>query len=269
VVGKLLGANPVGIYGMASSLATLPTSQITSLVINVASPLFAKLQNDLPRLSSVVLKLTRGIAYITYPLLLGMMACSRELILVVLGPKWIDCLIPFGALCLMGLIKSVDPLLSQVLTSIGNVRKLAVYTALCAAVMSLAFVVGAWTDGLRGVSIAWIAVYPLLSIKLLREVCRATGLSMRDYYRSLLPALTGAAAMACVVLLVRQVLISAGLPVFLMLALEIASGIAAYVLWIIYIDRHAIPEIRQVMLDLGVAENRLNRWPFIRRAHSS
>lgn len=265
IVGKLLGANLLGIYGMALSLATLPNSQITSLVVNVASPLFSKLQNDLPRLSSVILKLTRGIAYVTYPALLGMIACSRDLIMVILGPKWMDCLIPFGALCVMGLIKSVDPLLSQALNSIGNARKLAVYTAMCAVVMAFAFVVGAWMDGLRGVSIAWVVVYPLLSIKLLHDVCRVTGMLMRDYYRSLLPVLTGAAAMGVVVLLVRQALLYLGLPLPLVLAIEIASGVAAYFLWIVYVDRHAISEIRQVMIDLGISESRLNRWPFILR----
>jgi O-antigen/teichoic acid export membrane protein len=269
IVGKVLGPAPLGIYGMAFSLATLPNSQITTLVINVASPLFAKLQNDLPRLSSVVLKLTRGIAYVTYPALLGMLACSHELIMVILGPKWIDCLIPFGALCIMGLIKSVDPLLSQVLTSIGNVRKLAAYTALCAAVMSIAFLAGAWLDGLRGVSIAWVVVYPLLSIKLLRDVCRIVGMSMRDYYHSLLPVLYGALAMAAVVLLVRYALYYFGLPVPAILALEIISGVIAYLLWIVYIDRHAMIEIRQIMIDLGMAEARFNRWPFIRQSRTS
>ncbi|MDB5988654.1 MAG: export protein [Herbaspirillum sp.] len=268
IVGKLLGPAPLGIYGMAFSLATLPNSQITTLVINVASPLFSKLQNDLPRLSSVVLKLTRCIAYVTYPALLGMIACSRELIVVILGPKWIDCLIPFTALCIMGLIKSVDPLLSQVLTSIGNVKKLAVYTAICAVVMSAAFAAGAWLDGLRGVSIAWVLVYPLLSIKLLRDVCRLIGMSIRDYYRSLWPVLCGAAAMGAVVLLIRQALYYIGLPVPAILILEIAAGGLAYLAWIVYIDQHAMQEIRQIMIDLGISETRFDRWPFTRKTQS-
>lgn len=264
IVGKLLGPASVGVYGMAFSLATLPSVQITTLVNNVASPLFSKLQYDLPRLSAVLLKMTRGIAYLTYPALLGMLACSHELILVVLGPKWIACQIPFGALCIMGLIKSIDPLLSQVLVSIGNVKKLAAYTALCALVMSLAFIAGALLDGLRGVSVAWVVVYPLLSIKLLRDVCRLTGLAMRDYYRCLLPILSGALAMLVVVLLVRLLLSTLGLPIAAILALEIVSGIIAYLAWIIYVDRHALHEIRQVLLDLGLPAARFERWPFLR-----
>jgi O-antigen/teichoic acid export membrane protein len=216
-------------------------------------------------LSAVVLKLTRAIAYLTYPALLGMIACSRELIFVVLGPKWMECLVPFAALCLMGLIKSVDPLLSQVLTSIGDVRKLAAYTAMCAAVMSLAFAAGAWLDGLRGVSIAWIVVYPVLSVKLLRDVSRVTGMPIGAYYRNLLPPLLAAAAMCAAVLLLRQCFYYLGMSVPVILLLEIGSGLLVYALWIVYIDHLAVDEIRQVILDLGIAESKLNRWPFNRQ----
>jgi hypothetical protein len=64
---------------------------------------------------------------------------------------------------------------------------------------------------------------------------------------------------------VRQALYRIGLPVPAILILEIAAGVVAYLAWIIYIDRHAMMEIRQVMIDLGMAETRFNRWPFNRQ----
>lgn len=264
IIGKLLGARSLGIYDMAFSLATLPSSQITALATNVASPLFSKLQHDLPKLSAVILHLTRGIAYATYPALIGMLVCSHELVAVVLGDKWNDLLIPFSALCLMGLVKSVDPLLSQALISTGNARKLASYTLMCGVVVSISVLVGARLDGLRGVSLVWVAVYPLLSLKLLYEVCRVTGMKMRDYYRVLASVLLGALAMAVVVLLVRALALHLGLPVLAVLVLEVASGAIAYVGWIVYLDRSGLSEIRQILIDLGIAKHRLDRWPFNR-----
>jgi len=264
IIGKLLGIRPLGIYDMAFSLATLPSGQITSLVTNVASPLFSKLQHDLPRLSSVILKLSRGIAYATYPALIGMLATSRELIAVVLGTKWVDILIPFAALCLMGLIKSVDPLLSQVLIATGHAKKLSAYTALCGIVMSISVVVGAYFDGLRGVSLVWVLIYPMLSAKLLYDTCKITGMRMFDYYKSLLPVLMGSLAMGGIVLSVREIALYFSLALPIVLTLEIVIGFLSYLLWVIYFDRHGINEIRQVMIDAGVPENRFNRWPFVR-----
>ncbi len=266
IVGKLLGERSVGIYDMAFSLATLPSSQVTSLVTNVASPLFAKLQSDFQRLNNVVLKLTRGIAYVTYPALIGMLLTSRELIAVILGDKWMDILVPFAALCLMGLIKSVDPLLSQVLIGTGHAKKLSAYTAMCGIVMSLAVVVGALLDGLRGVSIVWVVVYPLLSAKLLHDVCRITGMKMADYYANLFPVLLGAIAMGAVVFIVREIALYCTIPVATVLLLEIALGVLAYLAWIIYLDKNGINEIREVLLGIGISEKRLDRWPFNRKA---
>ena len=264
IVGKLLGTKSLGIYEMAFSLATLPSSQVTGLVVNVASPLFSKLQNDPSRLNVIVLKLTRGIAYATYPALVGMFVCSRELVAVLLGDKWMDILVPFGALCIVGIIRSVDPLLTQVLTSIGHVRKVSVYTGMCGVVMSLAVLVGALLDGLRGVSVAWVVVYPMLSVKLLSDVCRLTSMLKRDYYKSLLPALTASLAMGALVLIVRATGLYFYLPLPFVLFMEIACGIVAYLCWIVYVDFHAIGEIRQVMIDTGFSESNLDRWPFNR-----
>ncbi|MES2018661.1 MAG: lipopolysaccharide biosynthesis protein [Pseudomonadota bacterium] len=266
IIGKVLGERALGIYDMAFSLATLPSSQITTLATNVASPLFAKLQDDLPKMNAFILHFTRGIAYVTYPALIGMLVCSPELVSVMLGAKWVDLLIPFGALCLMGLIKSVDPLLSQVLIATGNAGKLSAYTLMCGVAMTIAVLVGAHFDGLRGVSAVWLLVYPVLSIKLLHDVCKITGMRMAHYYRSLLPVLSATIAMAVVVLLVRAWVLALGIPVLACLVAEIAAGALSYVLWIVYLDRRGMSEIKQVLIDLGIGEQRLARWPFNRVA---
>lgn len=265
IIGWALNTAAVGIYNMAFALATLPNSQITSMVVNVAAPVFSKLQHDFERLNQVTLKLTRGVAYATYPVLIGMLATANELVLVALGPKWMEVTVPFRALCLMGLIKSVDPLLSQILINIGHANKLSVYTAICGVAMSLGIIVGARFDGLFGVSVVWIVVYPILSIKLLRDVGKLTGLRMLDYYKALWPVLLGASVMGLVVTAVRYLLLTfLKLPTPATLGIEVVCGAFVYVAWVIYLDREGLDEMRQVMVDLGVPAKKLERWPFVR-----
>jgi O-antigen/teichoic acid export membrane protein len=264
IIGKVLGDRALGIYDMAFSLATLPTSQVTTLATNVASPLFSKLQSDLPQLRSFILHITRGVAYVTYPALIGMLVCSRELVAVLLGDKWSGMLVPFGALCVMGLIKSVDPLLSQVLIATGNARKLSGYTLMCGIAMTAAVMGGATLDGLRGVSLVWMVVYPILSVRLLHLIAQVTGMKMSEYYRTLLPVLTAAAAMAVVVLAVREAMVAVGVPPLPLLVAEVVTGALAYMLWIVKFDKRGLAEIRQVMIDLGISERKLARWPFNR-----
>lgn len=264
IIGRLLGAKSLGIYDMAISLATLPTVQITALVTNIASPVFAKIQDDPPRLAAVALKLTRGVAYITYPALIGLMSISYEMITVILGDRWVDMLIPFSALCLMGLIKSVDPLLSQLLISTGHVKKLNFYTGLCCVVMSVGVLVGAYIDGLRGVSAVWIVVYPILSAKLLYDSCKVTGMAMMDYYRTLAPVALGAAFMGVVVYLGRWALLALGVPPVWVLVSEVIIGALSYSFWMIYVNSQAVAEVYQILQDFGISAQKLQRWPFNR-----
>jgi hypothetical protein len=135
---------------------------------------------------------------------------------------------------------------------------------MCGVVLSAGMVVGALAGGLFGVSLVWVIVYPLLSVKLLYDTSRVIGMKMRDYYATLLGVLRGAVAMAAAVLLVRFAVLSAGAPVATALVLEVAAGVVAYFLWIVYLDRRGVGEIRQVMLDLGISAQRLDRWPFNR-----
>jgi len=266
IISKLLGNRELGIYDMSFGLASLPSEQISTLVTNVASPLFSKLQHNLQDINHIILKFSRGIAYITYPVLIGMLACSHELIVVLLGEKWLEIQIPFGALCLRGLLKSIDPLLSQVLISTGHAKKLAAYTALCSVVMSSAVMIGALTNGLLGISIMWVIIYPLLTIKLLQDICAITGMSMWTYYKNLVPVILASIVMGLVTLLIRIVGLHFTHIPSLLLSAEIISGILSYAVWMVVANRKSLVEIQQVLTDIGVPSRYLQRWPFIRSA---
>jgi hypothetical protein len=123
---------------------------------------------------------------------------------------------------------------------------------------------GAAFDGLRGVLLVWMVVYPMLSVRLLHLISQVTGMKMGEYYRTLLPVLTAAAAMAVVVLAVREAMVAAGVPPLPMLVAEVITGALAYMLWIVQFDKRGLAEIRQVMIDLGISERKLARWPFNR-----
>ncbi len=262
IIGKLLGQHAVGVYDMAASLATLPTSQITGIVTNVSSPVFARLQHAHAELVATLLGLSRGVAYLTFPMLGGLCITAPDLVVVVLGEQWLGAVLPMQALCLLGLIRTVDPLLSQVLISTGNARILIRYTGLCALVMPLAVLLGGWLDGMRGIAIAWLLAYPLLSLRLLGQVAAVIGLPLHDYYRNLAPVLAAVAMMAVVVEGARYATADWGAGS--RLALSIAVGGVSYLGWMIFVHRQGLADVRRFLLDLGVAERRLNRWPLNR-----
>lgn len=265
IVGKLLGERAVGIYDVSKSLASLPTSQITGMVISIASPVFSRLQADLPRLQVVLLRFTRGVAYLTFPALAGIAVVADQLVLVFLGPQWIEAAWPLRALCISEMVRSVAYLQSQLLISTGHVRRAVVYNAICAASLPLAIAAGAWLDGLRGVSVAWATAYPLLALWLLREALTVSQLRYVDFWHAVRHPLFGTGAMVLAVLATDEMLDSLAWPTAIGLACSIAVAALTYVAYLILIDREGMNEIRQVLGDLGVPIRHLNHWPFSHR----
>ncbi len=266
ILGKLLGERAVGVYDMGKSLASLPTSQISGLVTSIASPVFAKLQHEHERLRAVLLRLTRGVAYLTFPALAGIAVTADELVRVLLGPQWQDAVLPLQALCISELVRTVANLQSQLLISTGNVKRLVRYSSLCAVVLPSAIALGAWLDGMRGVAIAWVAVYPLLSLWLLREGLQVIGVPQADYWRALRQPFLGSLAMVLAVAGTRFALLPLHWPALPVLLICVAVGVVVYAAYVIYVDRDGLTEMRQVLRDFGVPARLLDRWPFVRGA---
>jgi O-antigen/teichoic acid export membrane protein len=263
IIGKMLGAHAVGVYDVARSLANLPTSQISGVATNIASPVYARLQADLPRLRESMLRLVRGVAYLTFPVLCGMAVLAAPLIATLLGPTWVDAVWPLRALCVAELVASVANLQTQLLISSGHVGRLVRYNMICALVLPAALAGGAWAGGLMGVALVWAGVYPVVYLWLLREVLRVTALSWRGFAASLARPATGTAFM-CAWLITAQPLLVQLQQAGMQLVAGIVLGALAYMAFVIYLDRAGLAEIRHVLIDLGVPAQKLAHWPFAR-----
>jgi O-antigen/teichoic acid export membrane protein len=265
IVGKLLGAQAVGVYDVSRSLVSLPTSQITGLVTSVASPVFARVQNDVERLGAVLLRFTGGLTYLTAPALLGIAATAPELVSVFLGPKWVAAVLPMQALCVSELVAAtVSNLQAQVLISTGRVNELVRFTSLCAVVMPLALGVGAWQAGLVGTALAWACVYPLLSVLLVRKALRACGLKAGQLWRVMRQPLFGALLMVACVQASRAGLHVLNASDVVVLGVSISTGVLTYLGYVAFFDLRGLAEARQVLTDFGVPTRYLDRWPFNR-----
>jgi O-antigen/teichoic acid export membrane protein len=264
IIGKLLGASSVGIYDVSRSLASLPTSQIAGLVTGIASPVFARVQADLPQLRAIQLRLTRGVAYLTFPLLAGIAVLAAELVQVLLGSKWSEAVFPMQALCISEAVATIMNLQSQLLISTGRVNQLVRYTSACAIVMPLSIAGGAWLGGLPGVALAWATVFPLLSIWLLRQALQASGLRAITFWQAVRQPLLGSLLMVLIVYAARTLLQPMGMPDLIMLLTCIVVGVICYGAYVVFVDRDGLKELRQVLTDFGAPVGILNRWPFTR-----
>lgn len=264
IIGKILGEGAVGLYDVSRSLASLPTSQVSGMVTNIATPVFAKLQSELDQLSAAHLRMTRGVACITFPLLAGMAVLAGELIDVVLGSKWHAAILPLQALCVSEMVVSISSLQSQVLIATNRVQQLVRYNILCAVIIPFSMGLGAYFYGLVGTAVAWSVTYPILACWLFRQACKATQRPISVIWSTLNQVIAGTVLMAGAVFLLLQLLDANAFSSGAKLFAGIGLGAFTYLGYIIYVDTAGLKEIRQVLSDMGMPRRMLDQWPFSR-----
>lgn len=263
ILGKMVGEKQTGIFSMAQTIADLPTAHITNLIIQVASPLFAKLQDDYNSLNNALLKLTAGLSLISFPVLVGIILTADELVPVLLGQNWLSVVVPLQFLCVMGLFKSVDPLLTQALISIGRADITARYTTLCAIIIPCSVIYGANWNGVNGAAFMLAITYPCLMLVLVALSYKYFSLPVIKYFKQIITPVSGCLFMWGAIYLSELVMHNYIKDIALyLLVIKSVIGFVSYVFWIVYIRSDGINIFKSVLYDLGVSEKKLDRWPF-------
>jgi PST family polysaccharide transporter len=246
VAGKVLGKAALGFYSVGWTLASVPVDRIAALVAQVTPAIFSAVQEDLPALRRYVLRITEGIALITFPLGLGLALVAGDFVLVVLGPKWEATVPPLRLLAAYAAVRSIMPLLPQVLQIIGEARFEMWRMVVAGVVMPATFYLSGQRWGIVGLGAAWILLDPLIAVPLYRRVFRRIGLSATEYLRALWPALSGTALMAAAVLAVQVASGGRGSP-GIRLGAQVGAGAISYGLACLVLHRQRLAAFRELV----------------------
>ncbi|HEY1148390.1 MAG TPA: lipopolysaccharide biosynthesis protein [Pseudoduganella sp.] len=225
IVGRVLGRDVLGLYSVAMHLATLPVQRVTAIVNQVAFPALARIQQEREMLKEKLVRVIAMMSLLAIPILWGLSATAKEVVLVVLGASWVNAIFPLQALTLMMPFRTLIGFLPTVTDAIGR-PEIAVQNMLLAiVVMPPAFYVGSrW--GINGVAMAWLLAYPLVLLVNAQRMLGAVGIRLGQL------ALPVARPVACGLLMYMAVsltrLVLPGVDNRLLLATEIIVGAVTY-----------------------------------------
>jgi len=171
IIGKMLGAESLGVYSLAKQIVLKLFSVINPIVISVFSPLLASIQKEKERVKASYLKLIKYFAYINFPVYVFMMVSSKEFLEIIYGSTYVEayqvlsflafayCLIalsnPVGSLQIatgrtdIGFVWTiVRVLITPVFIYLGALHTIETVAAMYA-LLSLVFVVPLWYIQLR------------------------------------------------------------------------------------------------------------------------
>ncbi len=226
VIGRVLGQSALGLYTVAWTLANVAIDKVTAVVGQVTPAVFAASKADFPNIRRYLLSITEMLALLTFPAAIGLSLVADDFTRVVLGERWAGAIVALRLLALYGVVRSITPLLPQILNVVGESGYGMVVSLLTAVLMPVAFYV-ACGRGIGGVATTWLLVHPLVVLALAARVFRRIQLGARAYVRALWPAISGCLTMTLAVLLIKEAL-PATAPAALRLACEILGGALVY-----------------------------------------
>lgn len=122
LIGRLLGAEALGVYSIALRLTQMPRKYINPIISKVAFPVFAKQKDQKHLLASSLLQLQRSLAYVNLPLVVGMLLVAPVLVPVVYSPKWEAAVPLVQILCLAAVLQGIGGPTQIIRTALGHVR---------------------------------------------------------------------------------------------------------------------------------------------------
>ena len=99
VIGKFFKASDLGYYTRAHQFTDFASSNITGIIQRVTYPVLCTIQNDDARLSDVYRRLLRTSAFIIFPLMTGMAAVAKSMVISFLTEKWLFSAVLIQILC--------------------------------------------------------------------------------------------------------------------------------------------------------------------------
>jgi O-antigen/teichoic acid export membrane protein len=245
VVGRVLGKHAMGWYIMGWTIAGMGVEKITTLVGRVTPSFFSSIQHDLAEIRRYLLIVTEGLALATFPVCVGLALVADDLMRAI-GPQWDGAVFPLRILALLALARSIDPLIQQVLSAIGEAKMNLENAVVTVCVIPLAFVFAAGGWGINGVAVAWLILGPLLFSRLWFKAFRRIELPPHQYFGALWPAVSGCLVMSIAVIAVNRSAI-AGTSVYTSLTVQVVTGVLTYAATLLLLHRDRVLKLRKVI----------------------
>lgn len=193
LLGRYWGAAPLGLYGRAYQLSSLPVQNVTDSFGAVAFPTLSRLQQDPPRLLRAYLKAHSLVVTLTVPAVIACALFADEVVRIMLGTKWSGAVPILRLLSPAMLVFALMNPMSWLLRATGRVRRSLNIAFFLAPVVILAVFVGVHY-GPVGVAIGYSIAMLLLYVPLIAWAKHGTGVTALDYWDCIKrPLLAGAA----------------------------------------------------------------------------
>jgi len=236
--GKLMGAQALGYYAVATHIASLPIQKLTGFINSIAFPAFAQTQRNSGDTERYLLKAGALMSLFAFPVFFGISSVGLDLTLLLLGEKWLNAALPLQIVSIVMPLRMLYNIFQPFLWGVGRPGVSASNFAIAAIVMPIAFAMGAqW--GPVGLSVAWVAVYPAIFLFSATRASRLVGVHVTDFLKTMVGPMLAAMVMYLAIYAVSHVAVGAPGSVIHLVQL-VGTGMVIYTIAVWFLCRQTL-----------------------------
>lgn len=240
LIGRYLGTEALGYYDLAYRLMTFPMQAISAVFGKVMLPFYAQAQDNMPRFRQGFIQVAVAIAFITFPLMLGLLAAREAFVLTVFGDRWAPVITLLALFAPLAALRSVVTTTGSIFVATGRADLQLRWGVFSNLFVIVGLVIGLnW--GIIGVAAGFTIASLLLMYHNLAIPFRLIGMRVGD----LLTALRNTAVCSLLMFLTiywLDLLVRGRFESVMVLCVEISVGVLSYTLFTWLLNRQLLNE---------------------------
>lgn len=155
-IGRLYNPATLGYYSKADGTERLASSTITGVMTTVTYPLYAEVQDNLPKMQNMIKRLTSTISFITFPLLAILLLVAKPVFILLYSDRWVESVPYFQMLCIAGMGGCLTTVNTQCIAAIGKSKVMFYWTIIKRVVGIICIIGGLYLFGMYGLLVGVI-----------------------------------------------------------------------------------------------------------------
>lgn len=248
IIGKRYSVTELGYYDKGSQLPMQVSLYTFSAMSSVLLPTLSSYQDDLVTFKRILRKVVNMTSYIVFPMMIGMMVVSEELIVVLLTDKWLPALFIMKFACIYYIATPFMLINIQVFYALGHsfLRMKTEIIRLIMLISGLFIFSFGFNCNISQLALVGAIIAVISSLVTFFEVRKLIQYSFREGIIDIMKPFAASVFMGIVIYLFGNLMSNAGFDsYFLSLIVKVIVGVFIYLMLSIVLKMDAYQEIKQ------------------------
>jgi O-antigen/teichoic acid export membrane protein len=246
LVGKLLGAELLGIYTLAFILTDTFRQQIWAILSRVMFPVYAQVQEDIQKIRDYYLRIVKYNMIAVMPIMIIFISYAEAFLMNIVGEQWLLAKFPLQVMALSAIVMTMGGTTGSVLRGLGRFDLVFRLTAISAILVAIpAFAIGIYFFGINGAAVAVLIHQTTSRILFQYQMRKFISVREIDIYFAIRTPLIGTLAALPIIAATHLLFRSFDL---LLLSISVFCSILVYCITIYLLNKTELIKIYQFLI---------------------